>query len=168
MTSSVPPPGSPSPGIDRSIYGMPAFVTLEVADLDATLSWYVDGLGFVVLFTIPGPGGPALVHLRRWTFQDVLIRPATGPTTPATGASVSFAAVHDEIDALAARARARARAHGGGRVLALADTPWNTRDLITVDPDGNTVVLTAARPAELIDAAFSADMQRWNAEQARG
>lgn len=143
---------------------MPVFVTLEAADLDATLSWYVDGLGFVVLFTVPGPDGPALVHLRRWTFQDLLVRPATGPTTPGTGPAVGFAAVHDEIDALAERARA----HGGGRVVDLADTPWNTRDLTTVDPDGNTVVLTAARPPELADAGFTADMRRWNAEQAPG
>lgn len=60
----------------RATYGMPMFATLLASNLDATVSWYVDGLGFVSLFTIPGPGGtPALVHLRRWQFQDVLVRP---------------------------------------------------------------------------------------------
>ncbi|HZN73388.1 MAG TPA: hypothetical protein VFC00_17100 [Micromonosporaceae bacterium] len=54
------------PVVSREIYGMPVFVTLTVADLDRTVDWYVNGLGFISLFTMPGPdGGPALVHLRR-------------------------------------------------------------------------------------------------------
>ncbi len=163
LASPVPPPavGARSPGVSRDVYGMPMFTTFEVADLDATLRWYVDGLGFVELFTVPGPDGPALVHLRRWRFQDLLVRPARGPVVPGTGAALSIAAVHDEIDALADRARR----HGGGRVEGVADTPWNTRDLTTVDPDGNVVVFTAARPPHLTDPGFSADMARWSAEQ---
>ncbi len=45
------------------------------------------------------------------------------------------------------------------------DTPWNTRDLITTDPEGNVVVFTAARPTELSGAAFSDQMTDWNAQQ---
>jgi uncharacterized glyoxalase superfamily protein PhnB len=163
VMSPVPAPGIGvrAPDNSTAIYGMPMFVTLSAADLGRTVSWYVDGLGFLSLFTIPGPNGAVLVHLRRWQFQDVLVRPAAGPVTPGTGATVSFAAVHDELDALAERARA----HGGGAVEGPADTPWNTRDLITRDPDGNVVVFTAARPPELADAGFSARMRRWNAEQ---
>ena len=102
-----------------------------------------------------------LVHLRRWQFQDLLVRPARGPITSGSGLTLSFAAVHDELDALAARARG----HGGGRVDGPSDTPWNTRDLTTVDPDGNVVVFTAARPPDQRDAAFSEQMHRWNAGQ---
>lgn len=163
LASPVPPPaaGARSPGVSRAVYGMPMFTTFEVADLDATVRWYVDGLGFVELFTVPGPDGPALVHLRRWQFQDVLVRPAPGPVAPGTGSVLSLAAVHDEIDPLADRARR----HGGGRVEGVADTPWNTRDLTTVDPDGNVVVFTAARPPHLADRGFHDDMVRWSAEQ---
>ncbi len=164
IPSPVPAPaaGATAPGVSRAVYGMPMFATLLAADIDATLSWYTDGLGFVTLFTVPGPDAlPALVHLRRWQFQDLLVRPAPGPVTPATGCMLSFAAVFDEIDAVAERARA----HGGGLVEGPVDTLWNTRDLTTKDPDGNVVVLTAARPPELMDAAFSAQMQRWNDEQ---
>ncbi len=164
IESSVPQPvpGAKAPEITRAIYGMPMFATLLASDIDATLSWYVEGLGFVNLFTIPGPFGVALlVHLRRWQFQDLLIRPAFGPVKAATGCALSFAAVYDEIDALAERARA----HSGGQCEGPVDTPWNTRDLTTTDPDGNIVVFTAARPPELTDAAFSDRMREWNDAQ---
>jgi glyoxalase/bleomycin resistance protein/dioxygenase superfamily protein len=129
------------------------------------VSWYTGGLGFIDLFTIPGPGGrPVLVHLRRWQFQDLLVRPAREPVTPGNGCTLSFAAVYGEIDALAERARA----HGGGRVEGPADTPWNTRDLTTTDPDGNVVMFTAARPPELTDPAFSGQMRQWGSEQLGG
>jgi hypothetical protein len=111
---------------------MPMFATLFVADLEATTSWYVDGLDFISLFAIPGRSGPVLVHLRRWQFQDLLVRPATARVSAARGCSLSFAAVYRELDELAARARA----HGGGRVDGPANTAWNTRDLTTIDPDG--------------------------------
>jgi uncharacterized glyoxalase superfamily protein PhnB len=76
-------------------------------------------------------------------------------------AQLSFAAVLDEIEALPLRARA----HGGGSVEEPVDTPWNTRDLTTTDPDGNVVVFTAARPPESEDAAFSQQMVRWSTGQ---
>jgi predicted lactoylglutathione lyase len=114
-----------------------------------------------VLFTLPGPDGPALVHLRRWQFQDLLVRPVAAAPRPGTGLTLSFAAVHEEIDALAERARA----HGGGRVDGPVDTPWNTRDLTVTDPDGTVVVFTAARPAAAADQRFSDQMRRWSQEQ---
>jgi len=140
---------------------MPMFATLLVADPERTVSWYVDGLGFINLFTVPGPSGPALVHLRRWQFQDLLVRPSSEPITPGTGLVLSFAAVLEELDDLASRARA----HGAGRVEGPADTAWNTRDLTTVDPDGTVIVFTAARPLDQSDHTFSEQMRRWNTEQ---
>lgn len=74
------------------------FATLLVADLERTTSWYVDGLGFIALFTIPGPSGPALVHLRRWQFQDLLVRPASELVTSGNASLLSFAAALDELD----------------------------------------------------------------------
>ena len=165
IASPVPAPaaGAQAPPVSRAIYGMPMFATLLARDLAATVSWYTEGLGFTDLFTRPGPdGAPIMVHLRRWHFQDLLVRPAREPVTPGGGCQLSFAAVHGEIDALAERARA----HGGGRVDGLADTPWNTRDLTTADPDGHVVIFTTARPPELADPAFSARMRQWSAPQA--
>ncbi len=157
----APAPGASPPPVSRAIYGMPMFVTLVVADLDRTTSWYVDGLGFIRLFTIPGPSGPLIVHLRRWQFQDMLVRPSSETVSPGNGSMISFAAMFDELDDLAARARAL----GGGRVEGPADTPWNTRDLTTVDPDGNVVVFTAARPADRSDPVFNEQLRHWAAEQ---
>ena len=54
----------------------------------------------------------------------------------------------------------RARAHGGGTVEGPFDTPWNTRDLHAVDPDGYTVVYTARRPEGERDERFTAMMRR--------
>lgn len=157
-----PGPGVKAPEITRDIYGMPAFATLLVADVNTTVSWYTDGLGFITLFMIPGPEGtPALVHLRRWQFQDLLVRPSSGPVTTGSGITLSFAAVYDEVEVLAERARA----HGAGRVEGPIDTSWNTRDVITTDPDGNVVIFTAARPPEFTDASFSKQMGTWNKEQ---
>jgi catechol 2,3-dioxygenase-like lactoylglutathione lyase family enzyme len=163
IASPVPAPaaGAQAPPVSRAIYGMPMFATLLARDLAATLSWYTGGLAFIELFTMPGPdGAPLLVHLRRWQFQDLLVRPARGPVTAGDGWHLSFAAVYGEIDALAERARA----HGGGRVDGPADTPWNTRDLTTVDPDGHVVIFTAARPPELTDPVFSARMRQWGGQ----
>ena len=145
-------------GITRDIYGMPAFVTLTVADVERTVDWYVNGLDFISLFTMPGPDDtPALVHLRRWRYQDILVRPGKAPTGGEW--TVSVMAEADQLAALAERARA----HGGGTVEGPADTPWNTRDVRTTDPDGYTVVFTARRPEGERDERFS-DMIR---EQAR-
>ena len=164
--SPVPAPaaGAQAPPISRAIYGMPMFATLQARDLAATVSWYTDGLGFINLFTMPGPdGAPLLVHLRRWQFQDLLVRPARGPATPGSTCQLSFAAVYGELDALAERARA----HAAGRVDGPADTPWNTRDLTVTDPDGQVVVFTAARPPELADPAFTERMRRTQPDATR-
>jgi catechol 2,3-dioxygenase-like lactoylglutathione lyase family enzyme len=133
---------------------MPMFATLLASDIDETVAWYIEVLGFINLFSVPGPGGaPVLVHLRRWQFQDLLVRPAAGMVTPATGCTLSFAAVYDELDALAERARG----HCAGSFRELVDTRWNTRDLVTADPDGNVVIFhrgpaTAARGCRFLRA----------------
>jgi catechol 2,3-dioxygenase-like lactoylglutathione lyase family enzyme len=152
---------TPTPEITRDIYGMPAFITLAVADVERTVDWYVNALDFVALFTLPGPdGSPALVHLRRWRYQDILVRPGTPPPTAGEWA-FSVSAVAEQLDGLAERAGA----HGGGKVEGPVDTPWNTRDVRATDPDGYTVVFTARRPEGERDEAYSAMILREAREQ---
>jgi catechol 2,3-dioxygenase-like lactoylglutathione lyase family enzyme len=140
-------------GITRDIYPMPAFVTLTVGDVRRTVDWYVEALGFVPLFTMPGPDGePALVHLRRWRYQDLLVRPGT--PEPGIGAVVSVSALAEELDGIAERARAHAGGTAAGSVDGPLETPWNTVDLRTTDPDGYPLVFTARRPESRRDAAF--------------
>ena len=150
----------PVPEIDRSIYVMPAFATLRVGDLEASRHWYVEGLGFEVLAELPGPsGGVALIHLRRWRYQDVLLVPGRSPDLPpAQGVRLTFSAHGSDLDELAAQARAV----GGRAVEGPSPTPWNTRDVLARDPDGYEVVFTDVLPAELRDPEFA-----WRMEQVR-
>lgn len=145
-----------SPVIDRTIYPMPMFATFPVADILAAEDFY-HAVGFVSLATIPGPGGaPMLVHLRRMRYQDLLLVP--GRPQPGS-ATVSFAAGGQDLGRLAGELRARIGAEGGAgaggvslnraRIEGPTDTPWFTVDLTIDDPDGNRVVLTAPREAEM-------------------
>lgn len=133
---------------------MPAFATFAVRDLDAATRWYTEGLGFIVLATMPGRGGAnGLVHLRRWRYQDILLVP--GGAEPG-GPRLTFAAGDDDLAVIAARLRAI----GGGTVDGPATTPWHTRDLVATDADGHVVVLTALDRSRPDDPAFSETVRR--------
>ena len=122
--------------IDRSIYPMPAFATLRVADLERSTRWYVEGLGFEILAELPGPGGTtALVHLRRARYQDLLLVSAADGKP---GLGLSFAAGDDDL----ARRAKRLAGTPGGSHEGPQPTPWRTLDLVATDPDGNQVTLT--------------------------
>jgi hypothetical protein len=138
--SPVPAPGPDAvpPEPFRGIYGMPAFATIPTRDLAASADFWVRGLGFFELFSIPG----RLVHLRRWAFQDVLLVPGMSVPEQPAGVSLSFACVLGQVDSLAQACRAlRPDSVDGPR-----DTPWNTRDVVVITPENARVVLTAAKP----------------------
>ena len=142
----------PSTTVDRGIYVMPQFVTFEVADLAAARRWYVNGLGFVELAVLPGPtGDPALVHLRRFRYQDILLVPGRDPEVAASGVRVSFAAGDEDLDARAAIAAD----DPGGTVEGPTRTPWNTCDLHCRDADGHLVVFTQPDLNADMDSEFA-------------
>lgn len=148
-------------GITRDIYGMPAFVSLEVSDVRAAAAWFTGALDFIELFAMPPGDQPTLLHLRRWRYQDLLLRQSTEDAQVGRGLQLAFAATYEELDGLADRARSfRATAVEGP-----FDTHWNTRDLALTSPQGLRIVLTARRPEPLRDAEFTADMERWTHEQ---
>ena len=127
------------PEVQRGIYGMPMFVTVPTSDLAASVDFWVRGLGFIDLFTIPG----RLTHLRRWAFQDVLLVPSGRPADPPR-VSVSFACVLSQVDGIAqACATLLPGCTSGPR-----QTPWNTVDLEVVTPENARVIMTAARPLD--------------------
>jgi catechol 2,3-dioxygenase-like lactoylglutathione lyase family enzyme len=117
---------------------MPMFVTIPTSDLAASVDFWVRGLGFVELFTVPD----RLTHLRRWAFQDALLAPTGAGDLPAL--SVSFACVLSQLDTLAKTCEALIP----GCTTGPAPTPWNTVDLQVITPENARVVLTAARPLE--------------------
>ncbi|TKS96124.1 VOC family protein [Streptomyces lasalocidi] len=134
-------PAEPAEGVDTSIYGMPSFSTLQVRDLDIAVRWYTEGLGMHLLATMGNreDGTTALVHLRRWRYQDLLLVPAADLVEYGSGLTLSMAANLRELDELAAQARRI----GLGQVLGPEQTAWGTTDLRTTDPDGHTVIFTA-------------------------
>ncbi len=151
----------PVPAIDLSIYVMPACATLTVSDLAASRRWYVEGLGFAVLAEVPGPsGGVALLHLRRWRYQDLLLVPDRRPDAPpARGIRLTFSAHGADLDALVEQARA-VGGSVGGVVEGPSATPWNTRDMVARDPDGYEVVFTSTLPVEAQDPEFAGRMEQ--------
>ncbi|TCC55148.1 VOC family protein [Kribbella pittospori] len=157
----------------RGIYAMPAFVTIPTSDLAASTDFWVRGLGFIELFSIPG----SIVHLRRWAFQDVLLVPAESmqPQAPdsvpgqARADSAPAPALTDSGPELASADSGP----GWGPVMSVSfscvlsqvdsvveacrvlrpdsvdgprDTPWNTRDITVITPENARVVFTAAKP----------------------
>lgn len=142
---------STTPAIDRGIYPMPMFATFLVADVEASATFY-QHVGFVRLATVAAPDGtPAVIHLRRCRYQDLLLVPGTATTGSVT---VSFAAAGQDLTNLAASLRTldlRAPATIAGPT----DTLWFTTDLTIDDPDGNRIILTAPRTTE------SPEAQRW-------
>jgi len=76
------------PGVYRQYYGIPMFTTIPTGDLKASKDFWIHGLGFIDLFSIPG----RLCHLRRWAFQDILLvtgEPSAEPPSPPCRASAS-------------------------------------------------------------------------------
>lgn len=125
-----------APEVFRGIYAMPSFVTIPTSDLAASADFWLRGLGFIDLFSIPGQ----VTHLRRWAYQDVLLVPASAPAeTPAM--SVSFSCVMSQLDALAEACEALLP----GSTTGPRDTPWLTRDVEVITPEHARVVFTAPR-----------------------
>lgn len=126
----------------EEFYPMPFFATLTVSDVEASTRWYVDVLGFRLVFSMPGPNGaPTLSHLRWMKYADLLLVPeaAQPSSTPDKGAGVrlSFLVSERTVDELAEQVRAR----GGQIAEGPLTQPWNTREFTVLDPDGYTLTL---------------------------
>ena len=140
----VPGPDVAPPALFRGLYAMPMFVTVPTPDLAASVDFWVRGLGFFELFSVPGH----VVHLRRWAFQDVLLVPGAAPVI-APAATVSFSCVLGQLDELEARCRElRPGCTEGPREM-----PWNSVELEVRTPENTRVVMTAARPYDPDGAA---------------
>ncbi|WP_327068453.1 VOC family protein [Kitasatospora sp. NBC_01302] len=140
-TSPVPVPAldAVAPEVHRGIYGMPMYLSVPTPDLDASRDFWIRGLGFIDLFSIPG----RLTHLRRWAFQDVLLVPGErARQAPAT--SLGVACVPSQIEEIAARCEALLPGCTGGP----REMPWNSVELTVTTPENARIVLTAARPLD--------------------
>ena len=115
-------------------YPMPSFVTLAVADVQASASWYQSVLGFRLVFSLPGPGGaPMMSHLRFARYADLLLAASRKPAGTPRGAGVqlNFTLAAGALDQFAAHAGSEWH-ECRGPVL----QPWNSREFYVTDPDG--------------------------------
>ena len=128
---------------DFEIYPMPMFPTLSVTDAGASVAWYSDVLGFRTVFVLPGvDGDPVLAHLRWRKYADVLLVPdgAHSSERKGAGVSLSFLVGDLSVDALAERLMGLGMELDEGPVT----RPWNTREILVVDPDGYRLVFFEA------------------------
>ena len=140
---------------DHEIYPMPAFPTLQVTDLEASTHFYVDGLGFMHIFSIPGPYGiPMVEHIRFSRYADILLEQESEnemfedfPHGLGVRLSFSLPPAKRDCDEIAQRAH-----EIGARVEGPIERPWNVREVVITDPDGYTLVFT-----EPIDISKSID-----------
>lgn len=108
--------------------------SLTVRDIDASLAWYRDALGFRVTREIQRDGVLRSVALRAGSVR-ILLNQDDGAkgADRVKGAGFSLMlTTRQSIDALAARATA----HGGTIVTEPADMPWGARACRVRDPDG--------------------------------
>jgi uncharacterized glyoxalase superfamily protein PhnB len=127
-------------GWEREIYPMPSFPMLMASDVDRSSTWYQDVFGFVDVFTFrDGKGSAVLAHLRWCKYADILIGRPRAPMDGERGAGITLVFADNDVDARADQAR-----KGGATIVeGPADTPWHTRDLTVLDPDGYRIRFTA-------------------------
>ena len=115
--------------------------SLIVKDLEASLAWYRDVVGFIIGQRHERGGVLNAVTLKAGAVQILLARDdgAKGLNrVKGQGMSLQFTTVQS-VDDLAARVRTR----GGVLESEPADTPWGTRVFRVKDPDGFTLVITS-------------------------
>jgi catechol 2,3-dioxygenase-like lactoylglutathione lyase family enzyme len=131
--------------MNHEIYPMPAFPTLSASDLAVSLRFYVDGLGFQHIFSMPdSEGQPILHHIRFARYADLLLEqepPGSEPGAESRGRGVrltfSLPLAERTADEVARRAKRL-----GALIEGPVERPWNTRDLVVADPDGYVLVFT--------------------------
>jgi hypothetical protein len=147
-----------APEVYRGFYGMPMFVIAPSRDLEVSKDFWIRGLGFIDLFSVPG----RLVHLRRWAFQDVLLVPAED-VAEAPAMSVSFACVLSQVDEV----RKQCEALLPGSTSEPRVMPWNSLELTVTTPENTRVVMTAARPLDP-DSAEAANLRAMGIDVPQG
>jgi uncharacterized glyoxalase superfamily protein PhnB len=116
---------------------MPA---LTVNDLQASVAWYRDVLGFVVAEEYRWEGEVRGVRLKADTVEMLLGQDdfAKGKDRVKGAGLRLYCVTAQDIDQLAAGIKER----GGQLSQEPADQPWGTRDFAIVDPDGFILSIT--------------------------
>ena len=119
------------------------FPMLSAVDVGASLAFYRDLLGGLVVFRFP-EDDPVFVTLALGESEigigGVSDAPLHGrPQRPAGGHRIELCVYVDDVDDLVGAARAA----GAPVLLEPTDQPWGERIAYIADPDGNLVMLTS-------------------------
>lgn len=114
---------------------MPLFLRLEVRDIPTSLAWYQEKLGFISLYTLDGPNGPMMAHLRFAKYADLMLVPETKQyAAKGEGLSIYLNVDKGGLDALVSSA-------GDAIVEGPVVRPWNVREIVLHDPDGFKIIV---------------------------
>ena len=137
--------------------------SLTVSNIERSIRFYEDALGFVVTFAIPGPdGAPVHAGLENGTASLMVGLPMTesprSADTSPPGRGVNLyvgVAATDDIDALFERAKRS----GASVVQEPTDEFWGDHDWSIADPDGYVITvgkqMRTMSPDEMIEASKS-------------
>ncbi len=121
-------------------YPMPLFVKLAVENMERSLHWYTNVLGFESVFELPDDDGQAVMaHIRGQKYQDImLVSDSKSHAKRVKGQGVILNMTVDDVDSFATRANELKADIVEGPV----DRPWNARELVLKDPDGYLITLS--------------------------
>lgn len=132
-------------GPEPEIYPMPGFTTLTVANLAISKQFYIEGLGFQLIFSMSPGGGPTVLEHLRWVrYADLLLvqepegQGGQSRGTKGRGVQLNFSAAL--AGCTCAEIAERARAYGVGTVEGPVERPYNAREVLVTDPDGFLLV----------------------------
>lgn len=138
------PPGAPKRAKPESLRARALMASLTVKDLEKSLEWYRDVVGFTVDRTYERGGRVASVSLKAGRVR-VLLNQDDGAKgwdrTKGEGLSLTLTTVQS-VDEIAKRIKD----HGVTLDTEPVDTPWGMRVLRLRDPDGYKLVISTERP----------------------
>jgi uncharacterized glyoxalase superfamily protein PhnB len=145
MTNDSPAPAS-APGAEpQPLHARSLAASLTVSDLDRSLAWYRDVVGFAVDQRMEREGRLRAVAVRAGDVRLLLnLDDGAKGWDRTKGEGVSLMITTDQdIDGIAARIRA-----GGGTLDSEpADMPWGVRAFRVRDPDGFRFAFSSPRPS---------------------
>ena len=124
-----------------------SFPMLSVDDLERSLGFYRDLLGYTEAYRFPEGDAAVFVTVRVGEHEIGIGRLGTGPPLhgqpqrPATGHRIELCVYVDAVDAIVARMKTA----GVPVLLEPTGQPWGERIAYVADPDGNLVMLTQER-----------------------
>jgi catechol 2,3-dioxygenase-like lactoylglutathione lyase family enzyme len=108
---------------------------LLVSDLERSLAWYTDVLGFVVAEELERDGALVAVRLKAGKVQFLLEQDPDRRADRPRGHSIRlYCATRQDVNKIAAGIRSR-----GGTIQAAPDDPHGGQDLALLDPDGYAI-----------------------------